>query len=170
MEHLVTPQEIIKLGRPLGKVDPDKLAAYITEAEQLYVKPIIGTALFLKLAANDGCDKRINVLLEGGVYNNENGEMLSLVGLKVALSYFVYAQNVMSGDFQSTRFGMTIKSDDYSTRLSSNERSACYNNAIDIANSYLRECVSYCKTVGLIKKTGRPSASLGGITIRKIGK
>lgn len=169
MEHLVTAQEITKLGRPIGKVDPDKLTAYITEAEQLYIKPILGTSLFLKLLTEEKYDKT-QKLLDGGTYTDDNGDLQSFVGLKVTLSYYVYAQNVMSGDFQSTRFGMTIKSDDFSNHLSSKERSDCYNNSIEIANSYLRECVAYCKAVGLIARAGRPTASFGGITIRKIGK
>ncbi len=170
MEHLATPQEIVELGRPIGKVDPEKLTAYITEAEQLYIKPTLGTSLFLKLLDYEGEDEKIGKLLDGGVYDDDKGEVQSLVGLKVALSYYVYAQNVMSGDFQSTRFGMTVKNDDYSSHLSSKERSDCYNNTLEIAHSYLRECVSYCKSTGLIKQSGTPSASFGGITIRKIGK
>lgn len=169
MEHLATAQEIVKLGRPIGKVDPDKLTAYITEAEQLYIKPILGTSLFLRLL-NEELDENAQRLLDGGIYTDEKGETQSLVGLKVTLSYFVYAQNVMSGDFQSTRFGMTLKNDDFSTHISSKERSDCYNNTIEIANSYLRECVAYCKSVGLIQRAGRPCTSFGGATIRKIGK
>lgn len=169
MEHLVTPQEIVKLGRPIGQVSDDKLNAYITEAEQLYIKPILGTSLFLRLLSDDS-DEKIHTLLEGGIYEDEKGETQSLLGLKVTLSYFVYAQNVMSGDFQSTRFGMRLKEDNYSSGISSKERSDCYNNTLEIANSYLRECVSYCKSVGLIKRPGRPCTSFGGITIRKIGK
>lgn len=170
MEHLATPQEIVKLGRPIGKVDHEKLTAYITEAEQLYIKPILGTSLFLRLISDEKKDEKTLTLLNGGVYNDSNGDVQSLVGLKVTLSYYVYAQNVMSGDFQSTRYGMTVKSDDYSSHLSSKERSDCYNNTMEIANSYIRECVSYCKAVGLIQQSGTPTASFGGITIRKIGK
>lgn len=169
MKHIITLNEVVTLGRPIGKVDDEKLLAYITEAEQLYIKPILGTSLFLKLL-NKKLDENSQRLLDGGIYTDEKGKTQSLVGLKVTLSYFVYAQNVMSGDFQSTRFGMTLKSDDNSTHLSSKERSDCYNNTIEIANSYLRECVAYCKSVGLIQWAGSPCTSFGGITIRKIGK
>ena len=92
------------------------------------------------------------------------------MGLKVAISYFVYAQNVMTGDFESTRYGMVIKDGDYSTRISSKERSDCYNNTLEVANYYLAECVKYCKVKKLITtKTNRSVVSTGGMTIRKIG-
>lgn len=170
MEHLLTPAEVCKLGRPIGNVDPAKLTAYITETEQLYIKPVLGTSLFLKLLDDTTTDGRISMLLDGGVYDDADLGTQSFAGLKVALSYFVFAQNVMSGDFQSTRYGMVVKDGSYSTHISSKERSDCYNNTLEVAHAYLRECVAYCKSVGLIEKPGRVKAALGGVTIRKIGK
>lgn len=168
MQHLLTLDELRKLGRPIGKMDDDKLEAYLTEAEQMYVKPCLGDELFLSLFGN--CEEdRVKLLLDGGVYDDRNGKPHSFLGLKVAISYFVYAQNVMSGDFQSTRYGMRLKEDDYSARISSKERSDHYNNTLEVANCYLNECVAYCKSVGLIATRGNVSASPGGITIRKIG-
>lgn len=169
MEHLVTPQEITRLGRPIGKVEPSKLEAYITETEQLYIKPTLGTTLFLNLLNDSEGDSRYALLLDGGIYEDSRIGTQSLSGLKTAIAYYVYAQNVMSGDFQSTRYGMVVKDGDYSTHISSKERSDCYNNALEIANTYLKECVAYCKSVGLIANAGRPKAAIGGITIRKIG-
>lgn len=170
MEHLLTPAEVCKLGRPIGNVDPVKLTAYITETEQLYIKPVFGTPLFLKLFDDANTDNRIATLMDGGVYEDAEFGTQSFAGLKVTLSYFVFAQNVMSGDFQSTRYGIVVKDGDYSTHISSKERSDCYNNTLEIAHAYLRECVAYCKSVELLEKPGRAKAALGGITIRKIGK
>lgn len=90
-------------------------------------------------------------------------------GHRVALSYFVFAQNLMSGDIESTRFGSVIKNDDYSSRISSRERSDAYNNAMEVANAYLQECVAFCREVGLIKVVGKTKLAVGGVTIRKIG-
>ncbi len=42
MEHIITLSEIVSLGRPIGKVDDDKSIAYITEAEQMNIKPAFG--------------------------------------------------------------------------------------------------------------------------------
>lgn len=170
MEHLVTPEEITKLGRPLGNVDKNKLIAYISETEHLYIKPTLGTTLFLKLLDEESHDDSMTKLLDGGIYNDRQDNAQSFVGLKTTIAYYVYAQNVMSGDFQSTRYGMVVKDGDFSNRISSKERSDCYNNTLEVANAYLRECVKYCTSVGLIQQGGRASAALGGITIRKIGK
>lgn len=50
MTHILSVEQLRKLGRPIGKmVDSTKLEAFITEAEQLHVKPIIGDSLYLRL-------------------------------------------------------------------------------------------------------------------------
>jgi len=170
MEHIITPNEIINLGRPIGKVDETKLLAYITEAEQMNIKPALGDELFLSIL-NDGETNEIyKTLLAGGTYRDSSDNLHSFVGLKVALSYFVYAQNVMTGDFHSTRFGTVLKQGDYSQGISSKERSDCYNNAIEVANHYLSECITYCKSKNLLgNRSNRKVLSTGGCTIRKIG-
>lgn len=161
-------------------VDSDKLSAFINEAEQLHIKPIIGDSLYLRLVRDlekteEERDPLLVKLLDGGTYTiadcaceEDDGERY-FDGLKVALSYFVYAQNVMSGDFESTRYGMVIKQDDYSNRLSDKNRSDNYNNVLDMANGYLQECVTYCKAVGLIKGVGRPKSHYEAITIKRLG-
>lgn len=169
MEHLVTPQEVAKLGRPIGKVDEAKINAFINETEQLHIKPTLGIALFLELLENPD-DEKHYVLLNGGIYKDKDGNPQSLMGLKTTIAYYVNAQNIMSGDFQSTRYGIVVKDADYSQHISSKERSDYYNNTMEVANMYMQECVRYCKCIGLIKTTGKVRASVGGITIRKIGK
>lgn len=170
MEHLLTPEEVLKSGRPIGgKVDKEALLAYITEAEQLNIKPVLGDALFLDILSQEE-DETYAMLLSGGTYTACDGELYSFVGLKVALSYFVFAKFVMVGDFQTTRYGTVFKESDYSTHISSKERSDAYNDALEVGNCYLNDCVRYLKHKGKIKGTlGRQRAS-GGMTIRKIGK
>lgn len=179
MTNLVTADEIRYYGRQIGKlVSNDKLATYIDEAEQLHVKPIIGNALYLRLVRyiEQGCgEPQLDILLNGGIYEvpscecgGGQGEVF-VNGLRKAIAYFVYAQNVMVGDFESTRYGMVTKSGDYSERLSDKNRSECYNNALDMANGYLQECVDYCKAVGLIKRLGNPKTHFEGATIKRIG-
>ena len=193
-EHLITPEILRKTGRPIGKVDSSQLEAYIEEVEQMYIKPVLGDELFLALLFQnyDASDTRYDILLNGGSYrgaervdpcscnapliddegNDVEGEELPdtkyLTGLRVAMSYFVYAQNIMTGDFQSTRYGMVMKENEYSSHLSSRDRSDAYNNALEVANTYLRECVTYAKSVGLIKASRRAYGS-GSVRIRKIG-
>lgn len=169
------------MGRQIGRmVDDDKLTSYINEAEQLHIKPILGDTLYLQivrdLEKNEADrDADITMLLDGGVYTADDcncdggkGEKY-FEGLKKAIAYFVYAQYLMSGDIEATRFGTMLKAGDYSTHVSDKQRSDNYNNVLDMANAYLRECVAYCKTVGLIKTTGKSKVNFGGISIRRIG-
>lgn len=171
MNHLIEVSEIKSLGRPIGKhVSEDKLLAFITETEQMNIKPAIGEQLFKDLLEQDCANEEYKILLKGGSYEDECGNLASLMGLKVAISYFVYARNVMTGDFESTRYGMVVKDGDYSTRISAKERSDVYNNTLEVANYYLSECVKYCRVKKLIKSKTNPAVvATGGITIRKIG-
>lgn len=178
-KHLLTTKELRELGRPIGKVAEEKLLAFINEAEQLHVKPIIGDTLFLNLIKevektnDEEKDQALQLLLNGGTYMQNEGcqneEVRSFSGLKVVISYFVYAQNLMVGDIESTRFGSVIKNGDYSNHVSSKERSDAYNNTLEAANAFMKECVIYCRDKGLIKTVGKPTATFGGITIKRIG-
>ena len=163
--HLITPEVLRKKGRPIGKVSNEQLEAYIAEVEQMFIKPTLGDELFLALLFGnyDEEDMRYRILLDGGTYREEEKvcgcvekpviedyeeediqpDTRQIMGLRAAISYFVYAQNIMTGDFQSTRYGMVVKENEYSSHLSSKDRSDAYNNALEVANNYLRECVAY---------------------------
>lgn len=185
-KQLVTAEQVKNLGRPIGKmVAANKLNAFIMEAERLHIKPILGDELYLSLLdaissdtgeIKEDSDERLKILLDGGIYDGadyeckyDSGKHL-LDGVRVALSYYVYAEDVMSGDFESTRFGTVVSNNDYSTRISRNYRSDLYNNSIDKANAFLNDCVTFCKISGLIKEQGSSRVNMGGCTIRKIGK
>lgn len=169
MEHLITPTEVVKMGRPIdGKQDPTKLLAYISEAEQLNIKPVFGDRLFLDILTNGEENEKYQKLLTGGTYTSADGGVYSFVGLKTCVAYFVFAKNVMVGDFVSSRYGVVFKEGDYSSHISTKERSDCYNDTLEVANSYLQDCVRYCKHVGILSGTGSQRAS-GGIKIRRIG-
>lgn len=168
MQHLLTTNEAISLGRPIGKIEEAKLLAFITECEQMNVKPAIGEKLFNNVLATPETEP-YKTLLEGGVYEDSLGEQFSFMGLKVTMAYFVNAQNLMSGDIQSTRFGNVLKNGDYSTGISSKERSDAYNNTLEVANHYLNECVKYCRAKKLLGTAKGKSIATGGCTIRKIG-
>lgn len=184
-KQLITAEQIKSLGRPIGKmVAADKINAYINEAEKLHIKPLLGDNLYLSLLESleddtsdlkDGTDERLKILLDGGVYdesdydNNIPSNRHQLEGLRVALSYFVYAENTMSGDFESTRFGTVTTNNNFSSHISRNYRSDLYNNAIDKAKAFMDECIVFCKISGLIKGKRASKVNIGGCTIRKIG-
>lgn len=170
MEHLITPTEVGQYGRPISaKTDDDKLNAYITEAEQMNIKPVLGDELFLSILEKGEEDDKFIRLLAGGTYDSD-GRLYSFAGLKAAMSYYVFSKYLMVGDINATRFGVVMKDDSYSSRISSAERSNAYSDTLEVANCYLQDCVEYCKRVGLMPgRVGFQKAS-GAVTIRKIGK
>lgn len=176
-EYIITPEELKTTGRPIGGVDSKQLLAYIIEAEQMLVKPTLGTTIFMTLKtkiaeideAVEGDELFVyKTLLHGGTYFDADEESHCFLGLHAAMAYYIYAQNIMVGDFQSTRYGMVVKNDDYSQHLTAKERSDAYNNALEVANNYMQECVDYCISTGLIETKGRSRLS-GSVTIKKIG-
>ena len=170
MEHLITPSEVINSGRPMGgKIDEKRLLSYIAEVEQMYIKPVLGDALLLDLLQHGEDNEKYILLLSGGTYTDSNGDIYSFLGLKVCIAYYVFAKNVMVGDFQTTRYGVVMKDSDYASHISSKERADCYNDTLEVANCYLQDCVRYCKHVGIISSKGGYPRSSGGIRIRKIG-
>ena len=167
--RLLDTETLRKLGRPIGKVDNLKLDAYIAEIEHLYVKAKLGDALYMDLLEKKDSTEEYKILLNGGTYQNCKDDTFMIAGLRTAISYYVYAKYVMNGDFESTRYGMVMKESEYSNHLSDKNRSSCYNDALEMANSYMQECILYCKEKGLIKATKSRPTNGGGITIRKIG-
>ena len=176
--NIISIEDLKMVGRPLGKMVQDhKLYAFIQETESLYIKPKLGDDLFITLVENanevNPADGRLKILLEGGIYDpkdyGRDEPRRCFDGLKKAISYFVYAENVMSGNVESTRYGFNIKNDDYSNNITDKTRSSLYNNIIDKAKGFLGDCLTFCKISGLIKDEGKSKINVGGCVIRKIG-
>ncbi|WP_303742859.1 hypothetical protein, partial [uncultured Duncaniella sp.] len=65
MDHLITPSEVTQYGRPISaKTDNDKLNAYIIEAEQMNIKPVLGDDLFLSILEKGEDDEKVAMLLK----------------------------------------------------------------------------------------------------------
>lgn len=170
MEHLITPAELSQFGRPIStKTDEDKLKAYIIEAEQMNIKPVLGDDLFLSILEKGEDDDKVRTLLNGGTYQSDD-RIYSFAGLKSAISYYVYAKYLMVGDFNATRFGVMMKEDSYSSHISSSERSNAYSDTLEVANCYLQDCVAYCKRIGLMSGLPGSQKATGAVKIRKIAK
>lgn len=182
-KNIITLNEARTKSRPIGKVSDDKLRAIITEVEQTIIRPALGDELYMYLCscpdegfemplessiASADIEKLKETLLEGGVYMI-NEKPIYFVGLKTTEAYFVYAQNVMSGDIESSRFGMVIKNDEYSDHISNKERSDLYNQMTFTANAYLEDCVRFCKSNGIKTKSGNNLHTTTGCVIHKIG-
>ena len=174
MHHtILSPFELKELPniRKFGThVSDEKIQAYIAEVEMLYIKPVIGDDLYLKLADGqcDTCEECIATLLKGGIYTDSCGNRKHISGLCVAIAYFAFAQYIMSGDAESTRYGFVMKDGEYSSKISAKERSDNYNNVLQIAHGYLSECQQYIRDVMGDYCAGTPKIT-GSITIKKIG-
>ena len=180
MDHLITVEEVRALGRPISpQIDKEKLLSYIYETERLSIKPVIGDTLFSTILAKVQPDAEkmadddpVKILLDGGDYTDSNGQYHMLSGLRMAMSYFVYAQYVMDGDLQLTRAGVVVKDGAYSSHVSSKERSDSYNNALTIARGFLDEAVAYIK-FAFPEESRRKGNSLNShqnaVVIKRIG-
>lgn len=169
MDHIINPRDSATIGRPISaNTDEDKINAYITEAEQMNIKPVLGDSLFLSILEKGEDDERLKLLLSGGTYTIDS-HVFTFAGLKKAVAYYVYAKYLMVGDFNATRFGITMKEDGYSSHISSADRSNAYSDTLEVANCYLQDCVEYCKRKGLMPGRAGSPKSTGSVRIRKIG-
>lgn len=164
---IITQQEAKTLGRPIGAMSPEKLQAYINEAEQ-QVKRAIGDGLFV--AVNDpttAATEPYKTLLDGGTYTN-NGRMYCFRGLKVATAYLTDAKAMMTGDIESTRYGYVQKSGDYSQAIDGGRLSSAYNEIVEEGQTYLRECLQFARVNNLLNCCGGGVMPSAGIRIKKI--
>lgn len=168
MNTIITPEEARQLGRPIGKVSDNKILAFITEVEQTIIRRKLGDSLYAKLTRGDTLDETYTLLLEGGEYEDKCGNYHILNGLKTAIAYYVYAHNVRTGDYESTRYGMVIKDNEYSTPITPKERDTIANSATEVADSFLKECIEYCIDKGINVGNRRSSHLTSGCVIRKI--
>lgn len=177
-DHILTVGEVRNYGRPISpKVSEEKLLSYIYETEQLCVKPLLGDRLFsfimgkIKDCEPLAADDPVGTLLDGGEYLDDYGSYHTFGGLRMAMSYYVYAQFVMDGDFQPTRVGMVVKDGNYSQHISGKERSDCYNNVLSIAQGFMDEVIAFARfAFPSLYKNGKTISNLhNSIVIKKIG-
>lgn len=169
MKTIATPEDIRNRGRQIGKIDDARLQSFINEVEMTIVRKKLGDKLYLQIINTDEeqMSQELSTLVNGGTYTL-NGEENMLIGIKTAISYYVYAQNVLAGDYISTRYGMRIKEDDYSQGLTQKDRAEIAGSATDIANAYMEECLEYCDNMGIEYSNGRSMQITSGCIIRKI--
>ena len=103
--HLITPDDVQLLSRNSSCLNPKDVNTYIEEAEQLDLKPAIGTALYMRLLNNTGNAQDNRALLYGGEYTTPCGDIAMFAGVRKALAYYVYGRIVKNGGRTATRFG-----------------------------------------------------------------
>lgn len=146
--HLITPEDVFSLARNSSKaIDKREVEVYIDEAEQLNLKPNIGTSLFIRLLDNAVDTDANKKLLYGGTYNSCNG-IASFAGIRKALAYYAYGRMIKNGGQTATRFGFVEKDSEFSANVEWKARLAAANDATLVADSYLKECLNFlqCST------------------------
>lgn len=140
-KYLITIEEVMSLARDMSQhIDKPKIEVYLRESEYIDIKSALGDALFLDVKEHS---EKYSTLLDGGVYETECGVKKMFAGLKIALAYYTFARVVKNGDGNVTRFGLVKKESEYSSHADLKEKMIAYNDAFDVANQYLKECVIY---------------------------
>lgn len=171
--NLITPEDVHALARnSSAQLDPRDVSTYIEEAEQLDIKPTIGTALYLRLLDDTGDKEANRKLLYGGTYQTCCGEVSMFAGVRKALAYYVYGRIVKNGGRTATRFGFVEKRDEYSYQIDYKERLIVANDATLVADSYMKETLNYIENTGLYPeyKTCHGGMKNRRVTIKSIGE
>lgn len=113
----VTKTEIAKHREISRGVRDDKMNPFISDAQYLDIKPLLGDRLYFALDSESKTDPksdRFIDLMQGGIYEYK-GNDYDNPGLEKVLSIFSYSRYVLLGSFTDTAFGFVQKSDQDST-------------------------------------------------------
>lgn len=141
MKAIITLSDINALARTCH-ADESIAASLIAEAERQDIKPKIGDALYLQIT-RDEIPAAYDTLLDGGEWQQRDGTVRYLTGLRTALAYYAYARIIRDGNIQSTRFGAVIKTEDNSAESERAERQRQYREAFTTADGYMSEVMEY---------------------------
>mgnify|MGYP004682049983 CR=1 FL=1 len=157
MKAIITLSDINALARTCH-ADESIAASLIAEAERQDIKPKIGDALYLQIT-RDEVPAAYDTLLDGGEWQQRDGTVRYLTGLRTALAYYAYARIIRDGNIQSTRFGAVIKTEDNSAESERAERQRQYREAFTTADGYMSEVMEYlsenAEAFGYVRKTMR---------------
>lgn len=168
LQPIITADEVSLWARPIYS-ESEKIERYIEEAELVKIKPAIGDDLFVKIKDVDYEDERIDMLLDGGVYEI-GGEYRQFAGLKRTLSYYAYSMLIESSSLELTRQGAVVRRSDYSDEADREERIAASRETYAIADRYMEECLVYLRDKGIIGGCEVGGVDNRRIMIKKIGK
>lgn len=145
-KHILTVDEFRELARPTSKhIDVEEVLTFIRECEDMFIIPGIGLSRFKRLL-EDSLSVDDKILLSGGEYKDEKNTLYKCSGLKLALSYFVYAKMTMADGGMLTRTGMMQHNDSYASREEDKNKVRRYNEAMNVAESYFNSCLAYIKS------------------------
>ena len=124
--------------------------ACANEVELIDLKSLVGDETYLDIVGRQ-YEEELTILMDGGKFTDNRGEIRFFGGLKKALCYLTYARILRASTLAPTRFGVTEKSDNYSVRAELEERQRVANDIDEIGNVLINECVSYMRNSGLFK-------------------
>lgn len=127
-------------------IPQDRLNASIIEAQDFDIKPAIGGALFHDVVtkyALSPADTNIVKLVEGGTYEDCEGNTIAFAGLAKALKYYALARFRKKQPINDTNFGVVMKRDNYSDPVDSKMLSQSIDDARSSGYGYLQETMKY---------------------------
>lgn len=143
-KHLITVEEFKELARPTSRhIDEGEVLTFIRECEDIYIIPAIGLACYKEVQEEKDEDV---ILLDGGDFTDKDGKLKRCAGLRLTLSYFVYAKMAMVDGGLLTRTGLMQHNDSYANRESDKSRLKMYNDAMEVAETYLGTCLTYIRS------------------------
>lgn len=160
-KQLITVEQFRKLARPTSThLDEDEVNAYIRECEDANIIPAIGWKRF-KAATEQGewgdsvlPDFQPAVFLDGGEYTtkkegdcsqDETKVQKYTSGIRKALAYFTYARFFRADGTIISRAGGMRHRDDYSDHVKDVSSNNQYDDAMNMAQSYLTDALLYLK-------------------------
>lgn len=142
MSNIVTSSDVMLMCRPISThYKPERIEMFIPEAELIDIKDQIGEQLYISLLDSGTTYQE---LLDGGIYTVDEKKYI-FKGLKSAISYFVYSRLIRNSDGQLTPYGYVNKDTDVSQKPELKERIAAANDAMEIGQAYLNECLQYIR-------------------------
>nr|DAD67601.1 MAG TPA: hypothetical protein [Siphoviridae sp. cttU829]DAN49423.1 MAG TPA: hypothetical protein [Caudoviricetes sp.] len=163
--HILTADKFRELARPTSRhIEEQDVNAFIRECEDMQIIPAIGLGLFKKLLDPDTLGEKEKTLLVGGEYEH-NGVLRKCAGIEIALAYFVYAKMSIADGGMLTRTGMMQHRDSYADREDNKNRIRRYDEAMNVAESYLSSCLAYINTWDA-DKCGRGGRKVYGSRVR----
>lgn len=170
--HLLSAETWSNYTRAVSvHLDVDEVEKWIDECEQLFIVPAIGMKLFLRLTSGAVLNEREILLLEGGIYKSgsvrvENDGDIStwdktfgcsfteedvlFKGLRHALAYFVLAKMIRNDGGMLSRGGYFRHEDEHANHYDYKNNVNRYNDAMNVAETYLNGALLYAKEAGMI--------------------
>lgn len=155
---LLTVEQFRQLARPTSiHLDEETVQDFIRECEDAYIIPAISYRQFkgaVECENNTPWDDKFDdtfapaVFLDGGEWTPEQGENKGMVqwcsGVRKALAYFVYARMQRADGNIISRAGAMRHREDRADHTDDTKLKQ-YNDAMDMAERYLADCVRYLK-------------------------